>query len=66
MSALIIESKNPENLKVLASLGKTLGDNVKAINVEEIEDLLFGKMMENVKTGEKTSRTNIMKALGPK
>jgi hypothetical protein len=66
MSAIIIESKNPKNLKVLASLARMLGDNVKAIDVEEIEDLLFGKMMENMKTGETTIRDNIMKALGVK
>lgn len=66
MSALIIESKNPENLKILSSLAKMLGDQVKAIDVEEIEDLLFGKMMENVKTGDKVSRENIMKSLGVK
>lgn len=64
MSALIIESKNPENLKILSSLAKMLGDQVKAIDVEEIEDLLFGKMMENVKTGDKVSRESIMKSLG--
>ncbi len=66
MSALIIESKNPENLKILSSLAKMLGDQVKAIDVEEIEDLLFGKMMENAKTGEKVSRDSIMKSLGVK
>lgn len=43
-----------------------LGDQVKAIDVEEIEDLLFGKMMENVKTGDKVSRDSIMKSLGAK
>ena len=63
MSALIIESKNPDNLKILASLAKMLGDNVKAIDIDDIEDLLFGKMMENMKTGKTTSRESVMKSL---
>ena len=66
MSALIIESKNPDNLKILASLAKMLGDNVKAIDIDDIEDLLFGKMMENLKTGKTTSRESVMKSLGVK
>jgi len=66
MSALIIESKNPDNLKILASLAKMLGDNVKAIDIDDIEDLLFGKMMENMKTGKTTSRESVMKSLGVK
>lgn len=63
MSALIIESKKPENLKILASLAKMLGDNVKAVEVEEIEDLLFGNMMDKIKTGKASSREAIMQAL---
>ena len=66
MSALIIESKNPDNLKILASLAKMLGDNVKAIDIDDIEDLLFGKMMKNIKTGKTTSRESVMKSLGVK
>ena len=66
MSALIIESKNPDNLKILASLAKMLGDNVKAIDIDDIEDLLFGKMMKNMKTGKTTSRESVMKSLGVK
>ena len=66
MAALIIESKNPANLKILAAMAKHLGDNVRAIDVEEIEDLLFGKMMEKEKTGQKVSRDTIMKTLGVK
>ena len=66
MTALIIESKNPDNLKILASLAKMLGDNVKAIDIDDIEDLLFGKMMKNIKTGKTTSRESVMKSLGVK
>lgn len=66
MAALIIESKNPANLKILAAMAKQLGDSVKAIDIDEIEDMLFGKMMEKEKTGKKVSRETIMKTLGAK
>jgi hypothetical protein len=66
MAALIIESKNPANLKILAAMARHLGDNVRAVDVEEIEDLLFGKMMEKEKTGQKVTKDTIMKTLGVK
>lgn len=66
MSALIIESKNPENLKILSSLEKMLGDKIKAIDVEEIEDLLFDKMMENIKTGKTVTNDTVISSLGVK
>jgi hypothetical protein len=63
MATLIIESKNPGNLKVLAAMAKQLGDYVKAVHTEDLEDLLFGNMMEKAKTGKKVSRAVVMKAL---
>lgn len=66
MAALIIESKNPANLKVLAAMAKQLGDTVKAVDIEDIEDLLFGKMMEKTKTGKTVSKATIMETLGVK
>jgi hypothetical protein len=66
MAALIIESNNLANLKVLAAMAKQLGDNVKAIDIEDLEDLLFGKMMEKAKTGKKVSKDTIMNTLGIK
>ncbi len=66
MAALIIESKNPENLKILASLAKKLGDNVKSVSIDDMEDMFFGEMMKKVKTGKTVSRDSIMKTLGVK
>lgn len=66
MAALIIESKNPANLKVLAAMAKQLGDSVKSIDIDDIEDLLFGKMMEKAKSGKTVSKATIMKTLGVK
>ena len=66
MAALIIESKNPENLKLLTEIAKKLGDKVQAISVEDIEDLVFGQMMNKDKTGKTVSRDEVMKKLGSK
>lgn len=66
MAALLIESKNPENLKILASLAKKLGDNAKTISTDEMEDMLFGEIIQKTKTGKKVSRDSIMKILGVK
>ncbi|WP_026902497.1 hypothetical protein [Pedobacter glucosidilyticus] len=63
MAALIIESKNPENLKILASLAKKLGDNVKSISTDDLEDLLFGEMMQKAETGKYVSKEVLFKKI---
>lgn len=47
-------------------MAKQLDDNVKAIDIEDMKDLLFGKMMEKAKTGKKITKTTIMKTLSVK
>jgi 4-hydroxy-3-methylbut-2-enyl diphosphate reductase IspH len=64
MAALIIESKNPENLKLLAEIAKKMGDKAHTISIDDMEDLVFGKMMDEVKTGKTVSRENVMQKLG--
>lgn len=66
MAALIIESNNPDNLKLLASIAKKLGDKTKRISANDMEDLFLGQMMDEVKTGVDVSEDEIMKALGAK
>ncbi|TZF85701.1 hypothetical protein FW774_01085 (plasmid) [Pedobacter sp. BS3] len=63
MAALIIESKNPSNLKVLAAMTKQLGDTVKAVNIEDIEDMIFGDMMTKAKTGKFVTKQELLKKL---
>ena len=63
MATLIIESSDPKNVKLLAELAKKLGDRVKSINATEMEDLLFGDLMESVKTGEYINKADVMGAL---
>jgi len=66
MAALIIESSNPDNLKLLASIAKKLGDKAKTISLTDMEDLFLGQMMTEVKTGIDVSESDIMNALGAK
>lgn len=63
MAALIIESKNPENFKLLAEIAKKKGDTAKAISSDDMEDILFGQMMDKAKTGKTVSKDDVMKKL---
>ena len=62
MSAIIIKADKKSN-KILAELAKKLGGNVLSIDDEKFEDIAFGTMMEEAKTGENVSREEIMKKL---
>lgn len=39
---------------------------VMSINDEQLEDLVFGKMMEEAKTGETVSKEDVIKSLRSK
>lgn len=62
MSTILIKS-NKENNKILASLAKKLGGNVINVNDSQFEDLMLGKFMDSVKTGETVSKNIIMNKL---
>ena len=63
MEAIIIKSENLQNLKLLAEFAQKLGEQVTSIDEEQTEDFLFGKLMEQEKTGKEVSREEIMKKL---
>ncbi len=63
MAALIIETSNPKSLKLIAELAKQLGSKVKSISPNDIEDVLFGEMIDNAKTGEYVSKEDLLKFL---
>lgn len=63
MAALIIETRNSKNLKLIADLAKQLGIKVKSVSVEDVEDLIFGEMIHEAKTGEKVSKEDLLTAL---
>lgn len=63
MATLIIETSNAKNLKLIADLAKQLGSKVKSISKTDLEDITFGKMMDEVKTGEFVSKEELLKKL---
>lgn len=65
MSALIIKA-DKKSKKILSDLVKKLGGNVMSINDDQLEDLVFGKMMEEAKTGETVSKEEVIKSLQSK
>ncbi len=63
METLIINTKNPENAKLLLQLVRKLGEQGKILNKQEQEDFLLGKIISEEKTGKTVSRDTIMKKL---
>jgi hypothetical protein len=66
MAAILIESNNPSNLKLIAELAKKLGEQVSTLSKSQQEDIAFGKMMEAEKTGKAVSREAVMAKLQQK
>ncbi|MEQ8358038.1 MAG: hypothetical protein RH860_01030 [Cytophagales bacterium] len=65
MNALIIKADKKSN-KILSDLAKKLGGNVMSINDDQLEDLVFGKMIEEAKSGETVSKEEVIKRLQSK
>jgi hypothetical protein len=65
MSAIVIKADNQSN-KILSELAKRLGADVITMDDDQFEDLMLGKHMDSVKTGEKISRDAIMQKLKSK
>jgi hypothetical protein len=63
MQTIILNSDSKSNLKLLVSLAKKLGINVKVLSEEEQEDLAFFELIENSKTGDFVSEESIFKQL---
>lgn len=63
MAALIIESTNSKNLKLIAELAKQLGIKVKSVSLEDKEDYIFGEMIQKAKTGVLISKDDLFNTL---
>jgi len=63
MTAIVIQSKSEENLRLLKELALKLGENVTSLEADQFEDFALGKMMQKEKTGKIVSRETIMKKL---
>ena len=62
MDAILIQS-DKKNLKIISELVKQLGGNVIKLNPDQLEDLTFGIMMKEAKTGQTIDREIIMRKL---
>ena len=62
MGAIVIENDS-KSLKLISELAKRLGSKVAKLTDEQLEDLTFGEMMKEAKTGKQVSREIIMKKL---
>lgn len=62
MSALLIKADSKSS-KILRFIAKKLGGEVRVIRNEQYEDLAFGLMMDEVKTGEKVSKAEVLSKL---
>lgn len=53
METLVITTKNKETAKRIAKVAKALDGKVESFgSIEALDDLLFGKMMDEAKDGE--------------
>ncbi len=62
MGAVVIKIGNKNN-RLISKLVKELGGEVVAINDEQYEDLVLGKLIDAEKTGKNVSRETIMNKL---
>jgi hypothetical protein len=63
MKAIVIKTKNKNEEKFLSDLFEKLGISSDIISEEELEDLGFSRMMNNVDRHKKVSKGTIMKKL---
>ena len=59
METIIIQTKSKSTKKLLFELAKKLGGRAETSDKETAEDLAFGKMMEQSKTGVLVSKDSI-------
>lgn len=62
MSTILIKTDKKKS-KILSDLARQLGGDVIDIGEVQFEDLLFGKLMDTVKTGKTVPGSTIFKKL---
>jgi hypothetical protein len=63
METIIIQTKSKSTTKLLIELAKKLGEKAQVLDKEISEDLAFGKMMTEAKTGQIVSKESILAEL---
>ncbi len=66
METIIINTKNSGNAKLILELVKKIGETGRVLTKSEQEDFLLGELMLEEKTGEKVSKSSILKTLQQK
>lgn len=63
METIVISSESKSNIKLLKDLAKKLGDSVKTLSNEQLEDLTFGQMLQKAETGNLVDESDVLKKL---
>lgn len=63
METIVISSESKSNIKLLKDLAKKLGDSVKTLSNEQLEDLTFGQMLQKAETGNLVDESEVLKKL---
>lgn len=63
MDTIIIQTNSKSTTKLLLNLSKKLGEKAHILDAEIAEDLAFGLMMQQEKTGKTVSKAKILLAL---
>ncbi len=63
METIIIQTQSKSSRRLLLELAKKMGEKAVVLDKEIADDLLFGKMMEEKKTGNLVSKENILSIL---
>jgi hypothetical protein len=63
METIIIQTQSKSTTKLLIELARKLGEKAQILDKEISEDLAFGKMMAQAKTGKTVSKESILAEL---
>ena len=63
METLLIQTQSKSTSKLLIDLVKKMGDKAKVLSPEIAEDLAFGWMMSQEKTGKNVPKSSILEQL---
>ena len=63
MQAVLINTNNKSDFKLITDLAKKIGANTKVLNKEEMEDFTLGELIEEGRNGEYVDKDKFLKKL---
>jgi hypothetical protein len=63
MSVIVIKGTDKKNARLIIELAKQLGGKVSGLSDEQYEDIMLGKMMDEIKTGIEVPKSVILEKL---